>query len=137
MRVTLADYTNLSNSTAFMWREPTNPLIVRPTTVSQTYQNVIDLGVQKVITGAGDYNSAIQDALKQLVNSRGLKMCDNTQKVEYTSINGKKHYARADTVVRRNILDGIRDVLQTVQDITGKQFGADGCLLYTSPSPRD
>ena len=137
MRVTLADYTNLSNSTAFMWREPTNPLIVRPTTVSQTYQNVIDLGIQKVITGAGDYNSAIQDALKQLVNSGGLKMCDNTQKVEYTSINGKKHYARADTVVRRNILDGIRDVLQTVQDITGKQFGADGVEIsvhqYSAP----
>lgn len=137
MRVTLEDYTNLSNSTAFMWRDPINSLIVRPTTISQTYQNFVDLGIQTVTTGAGDYNTAIRDALKQLIDSGGLKMCDNTHKVEYTTDKGRKHYIRADTVVRRNILDGIRNVLQTVQDVTGEQFGADGVEIsvhqYSAP----
>lgn len=118
-QVTLADYTNLSNATAFMQRDAVNPLIVRPTPIAEAYQRVIDLGIQSVTMGAESYNTAIKKAMEQLVNS-GLKT------VEYTTDRGIKHYTRLDTAVRRNILDGIRNVSQAVHDLNGEKFGANG-----------
>ena len=135
--VTLEDYTNLSNSTVFMWRDPINPLIIKPTSIAETYQKIIDLGIQSVSMGIESYNTVVPRALEQIINSGGLKMVDGTPKLEYTTDKGKVHYVRADTVVRRNILDGIRNVNQTVAQVTGEQFGADGIELsvhnYSAP----
>lgn len=118
-RVTLAEYTGLSNSTAFMLRDLANPLIIKPTKISKVYNTVIDNAIQSVVSGLDSYNQVIPNSIKQLVNS-------GIQTVEYTTEEGKKHYVRLDTVVRRNILDGIRNVQQEVQNITGEQFGANG-----------
>ncbi|MCH5210430.1 MAG: hypothetical protein J1F01_05635 [Oscillospiraceae bacterium] len=118
-RVTLADYTNLSNSTAFMLRDPTNPLIIRPTPIALTYQTVIDRAVQSVAMGIESYNTLIPNAIRDLTQ-RGITV------VDYTTDEGKPHRVRLDTVVRRNILDGIRDVQQKTQEYIGEQIGADG-----------
>lgn len=118
-RATLADYTQLSNSTAFMLRDMANPLILRPTSVSKTYNKIIDTAIQSVVGGLDTYNQVIPNSIQQLIDS-GIKT------VEYTTEQGKKHYVRLDSVVKRNILDGIRNVQQEVQNITGEQFGANG-----------
>lgn len=118
-RVTLQDFDNLANATAFMMRDPARGNFLFPTSVSKTYQSVIDLAIQAATFNSASYNTLIPKAIKELVNS-GLKT------VEYNPESGKKYTVRLDTAVRRNILDGIRNVNQTVQNITGEQFGSDG-----------
>ena len=41
---------------------------------------------------------------------------------------------RLDTAVRRNVLDGIRQVRQKINDEAGKEFGADGKQLSAHPN---
>lgn len=129
-RVTLGDYENLSNSTAFMLRDTANPRIIRPTPLSETYRTVIDRAIQSAVMGAESYGTLIPDAIRDLAD-KGITA------VEYTSEKGAKRRIRLDTVVRRNILDGIRNVGQAVQDEVGRQFGADGVELsvhqYSAP----
>lgn len=129
-RVTLADYTNLSNSTAFVLRDPVNPLIIRPTPTAQAYQTVIDRAVQAASMGVESYNTLIPNAIRDLT-SNGITVA------EYTTDRGRPHRVRLDTVVRRNILDGIRDVQSKVDDYIGEQIGADGVEIsvheYSAP----
>lgn len=129
-KVTANTFINLSNSTAFMYRNGANSGILTPTPASQIYNKVIDNAIQIVSSGMDTYNTVIPNSIRQLVNS-GIKS------VEYTTESGKRHYVRLDTVVRRNILDGIRDIQQNVQNITGEQFGADGVEIsvhqYSAP----
>lgn len=116
---TLGVYKNLSNSTAFMIRDLTNPSILKPTSIAKTYQSIIDEAVQATQSGIIDYNTAMRRTMKQLIDS-GIRY------VEYSPESGRKYTQRLDTAVRRNILDGIRQLNQGVQDEVGKQFGADG-----------
>ena len=129
-RVTLSEYIGLSNSTAFMLRDAANPLILRPTSISKTYNTIIDNAIQAVASGLDSYNQIIPKSIEQLIDS-GLKT------IEYTTDSGEKHYVRLDSVVKRNILDGIRNVQQEVQNITGEQFGANGVEIsvhqYSAP----
>ncbi len=129
-RVTLADYTNISNSTAFAFRDPVNPLIIRPTPTAQAYQAVVDRAVQAVSMGVESYNTLIPNAIRDLTN-KGITVA------EYTTDQGRPHRIRLDTVVRRNILDGIRDVQSKVDDYIGEQIGADGVEIsvheYSAP----
>lgn len=129
-RVTLADYANLSNSTAFMLRDTANPLIIRPTPLAEAYQEVIDRAIQSVVLGAESYNTLIPNAIRDLTD-KGITA------VEYTTDKGVEHRIRLDAAVRRNILDGIRSVGQAVEDFVGEQFGADGVEIsvhqYSAP----
>lgn len=128
--VTLKEYRDLSNATAFMLRDMSNPLILKPTKLSKVYNKVIDNAIQSILSGTDTYGQAIPNAITQLINS-GVKT------VEYTTEDGKKHYRRLDSVVKQNVLDGIKAVRQEVQNITGQQFGADGVELsvhrYSAP----
>lgn len=121
-RTTLEDYKNLSNSTAFMLRDVVNPYVIRPTPLSDVYQSIVDRAVQSVSMGIESYNSLIPKSIEDLTQ-KGISVA------EYTTEKDRPHRIRLDTVVRRNILDGIRDVQQKVQDIVGEQFGADGVEL--------
>ena len=127
---TLGTYKNLSNSTGFMIRDLKNPSVLKPTSIAKTYQSIIDEAVQATQGGIIDYNTAIRRTMKQL-NDSGLRY------ITYSPESGRKYSQRLDTAVRRNILDGIRQLNQGVQDEVGKQFGADGKELsvhqYSAP----
>lgn len=112
-------YINMSKSQAFMIRDLKNPKILRPTSVSQTYQTVLDEAIQASQQGTVDYGTAMRKTLKQLIDS-GIRY------VEYNTESGRRYTQRLDTAVRRNLLDGIRAINQGVQDEVGKQFDADG-----------
>ena len=116
---TLGTYKNLSNSTAFMIRDLKNPTVLKPTSIAKTYQSVIDEAVQAAQSGTIDYNTAMRRTMKQL-NDSGIRY------VTYSPESGRRYTQRLDTAVRRNILDGIRQLNQGVQDEVGKQYGADG-----------
>lgn len=115
---TVDTYINLSKAQAFMIRDRrTNKL--KPTTLSKTYYEVVDRAIQATQSGAIDYNTAMRDTIRELVDS-GVKT------VSYDTPTGKPYCQRLDTAVKRNILDGIRAINQGIQDEIGNQFGADG-----------
>ena len=121
-KVTLDEFKGISNTTAFMLRDLSNPLLLKPTKLSKVYNIVIDTAIQSVVTGMDSYNQVIPKIIQQLTDS-GIKT------VDFITEDGKKHFVRLDAVVKRNILDGIKYVQQEVQNVTGKQFGADGVEL--------
>jgi len=114
---TANSYVNLSNSKAigFMIRNLKRPKIMKFHTIQQTYQTVVDEAIQAVQSGTLDYNTAMRRTMQQLVDSGVRRMYWESG-----------YSQRLDTVVRRNILDGVRAINQGVQDETGKQFEADG-----------
>lgn len=121
---------NLSNSTAFMLRDPRNPKILKSTTLSNAYQQVVDKAIQVTQSGVVDYTTAMKQTVQDLVES-GIRVA------EYTSESGKKTYQSIEAAVRRNVLDGVRAINQGVQDIVGQQFGADGkeVTVHAYPAP--
>lgn len=117
-RQTEQTFKNLSNSGAFMHRaKKTGKLI--PSSISETYQRIIDEAIQWTQQGGVDYQTAMRKAIDELTDS-GIR------EVWYESKSGRIHSQRLDTAVRRNLLDGVRQINQAVQDIAGEQFDADG-----------
>lgn len=111
-------FKNLSKASAFMFRDKATGKFI-PTSISDTYQKVVDEAVQWTQQGAIDYRTAMRKTINDLTDS-GLR------RVWYENEKGIIHTQRLDTAVRRNLLDGVRQINQGVQDITGEQFGADG-----------
>lgn len=112
-------YINLSRSRAFMIRDLKNPQRLIPTSLSKTYYSVVDEAVQASQSGVIDYNTAMRRTLKQLSNS-GLRT------ISYYPEKGGIYTQQLEAAVKRNVLDGIRQLNQGVQDEVGKQYGADG-----------
>lgn len=119
---TAGEYVNLARAQAFMLRDPKNPKKLVPTPLSKAYQSVVDEAVQATHSGVLDYNSAIRQTMKQLIES-GIRQA------VYHPESGKTFTQRLDTAVKRNVLSAVREIGQAVQDETGKQFGADGIEL--------
>lgn len=116
---TAETYVNLSRSTAFMIRDLTNPARLIPTSLSKTYQTVVDEAIQASLSGVIDYGTAMRRTMNQLADS-GIRS------VQYTTETGRVHTQRLDSALRRNLLDGIKDISQKVQDEIGEEIGADG-----------
>lgn len=115
---TAGTYTNLSNSkaTGFLIRDlknPNGPLKFQ--SINDTYKSVIDEAVQAVQSGTVDFNTAMTRTLKQLSDSGIRRLYWDSG---YTQ--------RLDTAVRRNILEGVRAIRQSIQDQIGEEIGADG-----------
>ena len=116
---TAGTYVNLSRSRAFMIRDPKNPARLIPTSISKAYYSVVDEAIQAVQTGVIDYGTSMRKTLKQLSDS-GLRT------VDYHPQSGKLYTQSLEAAVKRNLLDGIKQLSLAVQDEVGKQFGADG-----------
>ena len=118
-RQTSNTYVNLSKSRAFMIRDLANPQNLVPTPLSKAYYSVIDEAVQASQSGVVDYGTSMRRTLEQLTDS-GIRV------VEYHPESGKTYSQSIEAAVKRNLLDGIRQINQGVQDEVGKQYGADG-----------
>ena len=113
---TAGTFTNLSKSkaTGFLIRDLKNPTQLKFQSIDDTYKSVIDEAIQSVNSGI-DYRVAMRRVMKQLVNS-GIRRV--VWENGYTQ--------RLDTVVRRNLLEGIRSINQLIEDENGKILNADG-----------
>lgn len=116
-QTTSQSYENLSNSraTGFLIRDYKNPNTLRFQSISDTYRTVMDEAIQAVASGAVDYRTAMRRTMKQLAASGVRRMYWDSG---YTQ--------RLDTAVRRNLLSGVRDIQQAIEDKIGKDIGADG-----------
>lgn len=115
--LTANTYKNLSNSkaTGFLIRDLANPSQLKFQSIKDTYQTVIDEAIQAVQQGSIDYETAVRRTVAQLAESGIRKMYWESG---YTQ--------RLDTAVRRNIQDGVNAINQRIQDMIGKDVGADG-----------
>ena len=115
--MTAKSYVNLSNSKAigFLVRDPKNPTKTKFQSLAKTYQQTIDTAIQAIQSKTMTPEEAIRKATKELLNS-GLR------RLYWES----GYNQRLDTAVRRNILDGVREINQRIQDEIGKQINADG-----------
>jgi len=125
-RQTQNSFKNLSNSQAigFLIRDRKHPKKMKFYTVIETYQSVIDEAIQAVLSGTLDYQTAMRRTIRQLNNSGMRRMYWESG-----------YSQRMDTAVKRNILDGVKQISQEVHNITGQQFGADGVELTAHPYP--
>lgn len=127
-RRTQGTYKNIAKAQAFMVRDSKGNLVQTP--LAEAYQKVVDRGIQAASGGIIDYNTAMRKTLKDLING-------GVQHAEYVTEKGRHHSQRLDTAVRRNVLDGIRETYQTMQNIVGEEFGADGVeiTVHAYPAP--
>ena len=112
-------FVNLSNSRAFMIRDPKNPGVLIPTKLSKAYYSIIDEAIQASQQGIVDYGTSIRKTLKGLAES-GIRT------VTYHPESGKVYTQSIEAAVQRNVLDGIRQLNLAVQEEVGRQYGADG-----------
>lgn len=110
-------YKNISNSSAtgFIIRDRDNPLRTHFYKIEDTYRRIIDEAIQASLTGLVSSDTAINWAIKQLLNS-GIR------RISWDS----GYTQRLDTAVRRNVLEGVKLVKQAINDEAGKDFDADG-----------
>lgn len=117
---TTGTFKNLSNSKAigFMMYDGKNPQKIVFQNVQQTYQTVIDQAVQAVQSGAVDFDTAVRRTIKQLTDSGLRRMYWDSG-----------YSRRLDSTVRMNILGGIRQINQKVQQQIAEEIKADGVEL--------
>jgi hypothetical protein len=84
-------------------------------TFADGYKDAIDQAVTNTALGVQDYQSAMRDTLRK-VGETGL--CTMEYESGYTR--------RLDSAVRMNVLEGVRQVNQGIEDQIGKELGADG-----------
>lgn len=113
-------FKNLSNSkaTGFMIRDAKNTSRLKFQSLTDTYQSVIDEAVQSVQSGVMDFDTAMRRTLQQLVDS-------GFRRAYWDS----GYSRRLDSVVRMNILGGVRQINQKVQLQIADEIGADGIEL--------
>ena len=126
---TALQYKNVSKAQGFMMRDAVTGEL-KLTSISKTYRHVVDKAIQATTSGTLDYNTAMRNTIKELVDS-GLR------RVDYSPESGRRYSQRIDTAVRRNVLDGVRAMNQGMQEIIGNQFGADGkeMSVHLNPAP--
>ena len=116
---TAETYINLSRSRAFMLRDLKNPQKLVATPLTKAYYSIVDEAIQASQSGVIDYGTAMRRTIKQLSES-GIRT------VTYYPESGGTYTQQLDVAVKRNVLEGIKQINQGVQDEVGKQYGADG-----------
>lgn len=115
---------NLSHSYAFALRDRDGK--VRYTSLRAGYKEAIDKAITAVRMGTTDYKAEMRNVLKQYADS-GVRVVD-----------WESGYSqRIDTAVRRNIMDGLRQLKNETQKQLGEEFGADGYEIsaHANPAP--
>lgn len=118
---------NLSQTTALrMWSERQQKV----TSLSAGYIDAIDQAVTNTALGVETYQQAMRDTLRR-VGDKGLQTVDFASGVS----------RRLDTVVRANVLEGVRQINQGIQDRIGEEIGADGVEIsvheFCAPDHKD
>jgi len=105
------DFLNISKTLAF-------DINGKTLSIQKTYNQIIDKAIYTVQQGYLDYNTALRNSVRQLSES-GIKT------VDFKS--GYKQ--RLDSAVRRNILDGAREMSMNMRQIQAEEFGYDQVII--------
>ena len=122
-KVTKETYKNLSKTLGFARMVNGKQVF---TTLSETYQDVIDEAVLSLSQGKSSFNEQMGKVVKEL-SASGLKT------IEWDS----GYHRRLDSSVRMNLRGAIRDLSITMQQQYGEKFDADGVevSVHENPAP--
>lgn len=101
-------YRNISKTLGFVANNKYN-------SIRQQYITIIDKGITALATGTMDYNAAIRNSVKSMLDS-------GVRTVDFES----GYSRRMDSQARMNIMEGMRRLNMEILNITSKEFGADG-----------
>jgi len=120
-KITADQYVNLMKTSAFMTIEKGVKVY---TPISKIYQKTLDKAVLEIEQGKESYQQAINKAMQELAES-------GIQTVDYAS----GYHKRLDSAVRMNVLDGMRDLSNTLQQQFGEEYKADGVEISVHEHP--
>ena len=121
---TIEKFLNLSKTTAlgFTIKDTNGKMIFQ--NISDLYKKLVDEGIVSISQGKENFDSVMSRIMKEIGHS-GLK-----------TINYESGYSRRlDSAVRMNIQDGIRELHNNMEEILGKDFGADGVEISVHGYP--
>lgn len=104
INLNISGYVTLTNTAAFVLRDSINPLIWRLNPLGLAYKTILNSP------------KSTPDIIKDMVQN-GIVIPEG------------KRMTRFDSLVRRDILNGVRDIQQSVQDYTGAKVDSDGIEL--------
>ena len=120
-KITADQYVNLMKTSAFMTIKNGKKIY---TPISKIYQETLDKAVLDIAQGKESYQQAINRTIQELADS-------GIQTVDYAS----GYHKRLDSAVRMNVLDGMRDLSNTLQQQFGEEFKADGIEISVHENP--
>lgn len=122
--LTAKSYINVSNTTAIGYtiRDMQGNIIFKD--ISNVYRETIDSALFNITQGKTTYDQEMRRIIKQLGTS-GLKTID------YES----GHIRRLDSAIRMNVLDGMRQLTNELQQQFGEEFGANGIEISVHSNP--
>lgn len=121
-RATADTYFNLSKTTGFVTTDKLGNKVFND--IATTYQNTVDKAIISISQGKSGYYDTMRSTIKEL-GSSGIKTID------YES----GYSRRLDSSVRMNIMDGIRDLHNKVQEYIGEEVGTDGVEISVHENP--
>lgn len=137
-KMTAKEYINLSRSEmlGFGMQDKNGNITFKG--LKKAYNELLDEAVLNVSQGKETFNSAMFRQLKQM--GTGLKVIYPSTYIT-TDDNGneiiKHRTMRLDSAIRMNTKDAIRSLHNDVQEIYGKQFGADGVEITVHENPAE
>lgn len=114
----------------FVIRDLKTPAVLKAYSLDQTYRSVINEAASYSNVSDELRDIALKRTVSQLFDS-GVRYAINN------SSNNAKDTTSANTVVRFNVLDSIKSLINKMQDVMGKQFGANAVELsaHIFPAP--
>lgn len=122
-----ASFAELTQYPAFEIRDLSNPTTTRAYSLEDTYRSTIN--------EAMSYNS-LSDELRDIALKRTeMQLFDS--RIRYATDNSFNETTSANNAIRFNLLDRVKSLINRMQDIMGRQFGATGVELsaHIYPAP--
>ena len=127
-KLTSKKYQNIMSTSAFKTMRNGKPVF---TPISKVYQKTLDKAVLSVVQGREGYQSAMRKTMRELAENGIIWLDKDVKKVKYA--NG--YARRLDSTVRMNILDGMRQLSNEMQEQLGETFGANGVEISVHENP--
>ena len=125
-KITAKEYANISRTNAIGYTVRDTQGNIKFRSISDTYKQVIDNAILNINQGKTTYQQEMQKIIKDIGQS-GLKT------VDYES--GRS--VRLDSAIRQNVLDGLRNLNNQLQEQFGEEYGSDGVeiTVHANPAP--
>lgn len=122
--ITKDEFRNITKTLGYARRKANGK--IEYTELSKVYQDILDKAIINTGQGKETFDSAMFKSLKEIGES-GLKIM----------VYPDGYNQRLDTAVRRNMMDGIRNLHNVIQKQLGEEFGADGVeiTVHENPAP--
>lgn len=129
-RLTAKRFRNIMNSTGYLLDDRFVP-------IGKVYQEVVDKAILSVSQGKATWQEEMRKSLRKLADKgMRVRLNKNGEPTGTRIIDFKSGYTRrADTQVRMNMLDALKEMSNELQEQFGEEFGADGVEISVHEHP--